>query len=254
LGRGTLRLREIRALITLAGSLAACGEQETADIDAVASEDNITVTSAMPEKREPCRIMGSSIDQDPNGLNVRAEPNAKSEVLGKLYSVADFEDEHGEESGAVQKLFGPQFTVTAVKGDWIQIIDAERVSEGPSVEKKNFTGAGWVHFSLVKAAPPQVDIYSNLNNGFEAPSERARIADPDGTTNYANAGRDTPDQPRLIACSGAWAKVRYQQSGKLGPNRRWIAYSKADIARRLPVEAWFKTGEADQAGDSKATR
>jgi hypothetical protein len=248
-----LKPQGVLALIALVGCVAACNQQQTADIDAVTSENNITVTSAMPEQREPCRILGSSIDQDPNGLNVRAEPNAKAEVLGKLYSVADFEDEHGEESSEVQELFGPQFTVTAVQGDWLKITDAEPISEGPGLEKKNFTGTGWVHFSLVKVAPPQVDIYSNLNNGFQGPDEKSPITDPDGTTNFANAGQDTPDQPRLLNCTGEWAQVRYQQSGKLGPDRKWIAYSKADIARRPPVEAWFKTGRSDQSTDTKAT-
>jgi hypothetical protein len=248
-----LKRAEFLALIALAGSVAACNKSESGNAPEAPSGAKITATSAAPQKSEPCSLKGWSIDQDPNGLNVRSAPNTRAEVLGKLYSVPDFEDEHGEEADAIEVLFGPTFTVSAVEGDWIQIIDAEPISEGPGVEKKNFVGAGWVHASLVRAASPQVDIYSNLNHGFEGPSERTQISDPDGTTNSINAGRDTPDQPRLIACSGPWAKVRYQQSGKLGPDRKWIAYSKADIAQRPPMEAWFKTGVADQSDDTKAT-
>ena len=38
----------------------------------------------LPEGTEPCSLGAWSVDRDPNGLNVRAEPSAKARVLGTL--------------------------------------------------------------------------------------------------------------------------------------------------------------------------
>jgi hypothetical protein len=169
--------------------------------------------AALPAGTVPCDLGAYSIDRDPKGLNVRAEPSVKAPVLGTLpppFKVR-MSDADGPKDG-----WRTEFTIVGFKDGWFLIEGAkppgkEYEREGrPLKYPKVYAGRGWVAANKVGA---------NFANGatrqgglFQAPHVDARwirITDHHGNELGAD---NSPD--RVLACSGLWALV--EKSGARG--------------------------------------
>jgi hypothetical protein len=168
----------------------------------------------------PCAITGESIDADPAGLRVHAEPRAGSRIVGKLYPGMDphvfF---HEEKPTLAEGLVGANFTVEAVDGDWLRIADVDPVTDGiapvGSLELvPNVQGSGWVHASMVRLIPT---IAEDLRTAPDGPRADAALF----------AGLDA----RIVGCRGAWAQLRLDGGGA-----GWLP-SRSNQARAAKIGA-----------------
>jgi hypothetical protein len=169
--------------------------------------------AALPAGTVPCDLGAYSIDRDPKGLNMRAEPSVKAPVLGTLPPPFKV---RGSDADGPTDGWRTEFTIVGFKDGWFLIEGArppgkEYEREGrPLKYPKVYAGRGWVASSKVGA---------NFANGatrvgglFQAPQVDARwtrVADRHGN----EIGSDSsPD--RILACSGLWALV--EKSGVRG--------------------------------------
>ena len=157
----------------------------------------------LPPGTEPCDHKGWSIDKDPAGLNVRAEPSTSAAILGKLpppYKLKLGGAENTPEGGWLT-----EFHIIGYRSGWFLIEGAsppgkayEDDARYPRNAPKPYAGRGWVAANKVGAA------FANgaIPEGglFQAPHPDARWTHAEGVT--------VGDSPaRIFACSGLWALV-----------------------------------------------
>ncbi|MDE5440654.1 SH3 domain-containing protein [Bradyrhizobium sp. CSA207] len=182
------------------------------DIDSAKLHADLAAKRAtLPEGTEPCDLGAWSIDKDPSGLNVRAEPSVKARVLGTLpppYRLKLGGSENTPEGGWLT-----EFRIIGFRDGWFLIEGAkppgknyEDETKYPRNAPKPYAGRGWVAANKVGAA------YANggtrMGGLFQAPFVDARwmpaqreLGDP----------IDTDGGPkRLLACSGFWSLVESQ--------------------------------------------
>jgi len=128
--------------------------------------------------QKTCQISAYVIDKDPQGLNVRANPNVNAEIKGKLPTNKD-------------AVF---LNITASQGNWVEITKPEDAS-GVAV----FQGKGWVYASKLGTSTrgykkKLVSVYSTPERG------RKQIGTIPSETSV-----------KLLGCQGKWAFVRYQK-------------------------------------------
>jgi SH3-like domain-containing protein len=140
------------------------------------SKKPIAVTQNSSSNQRSCQIGAYIIDKDPNGLNVRSEPNSQSKIIDTLPT----------------NNLGVIVDLTAAQGDWVQISKAE------SPGRLEFQGSGWVYAPLLGTSTrgystKSVSVYQSANNQTEAigkiPSQRS---------------------VKLLSCDRTWALVEYQ--------------------------------------------
>jgi hypothetical protein len=143
-----------------------------------------------------CDVVLNVDDPDPNGLNVRAAPNAKTgNVIGVLKPDGDWTEVH----------------VVGNSGGWLKIDHAETIDDdAPDGERSVFKGEGWVHVSKLGISELYVGGGTVIRN---------RPA-PDGA---ALLKLDTPDKEpkstRVIGCNGHYIQIEFD--GKTGWTRDW---------------------------------
>jgi hypothetical protein len=123
-----------------------------------------------------CNVTASVIDPDPAGTNVRKSPGG--DVAATLRAPRE-----GDDSIEVH--------VVAQAGDWFAIDRADLVGDA---RKTIFRGKGYMHHSVLGAG--------GLING-----EPIRSA-PDADSPRILASEEGDQQVHLLACSGAFMKVR----------------------------------------------
>jgi hypothetical protein len=164
--------------------------------------------ASLPDGTEPCDLRAWSADRDPKGLNVRAEPNAKSRVLGTMpppYRLKLGGSENTPDGGWLT-----EFRIVGFKDGWFLIEGAsppgkeyEDETRYPRNAPKPYGGRGWVASNKVGAA------YANggtrMGGLFQAPFTDAKWMPAQrelGGTLDADGG-----PKRLCACSGHWGLV-----------------------------------------------
>ncbi|MFB6420782.1 MULTISPECIES: SH3 domain-containing protein [Bradyrhizobium] len=162
----------------------------------------------LPEGTEPCALGAWSIDKDPAGLNVRAEPSVKARVLGTLpppYRLKLGGTENTPEGGWLT-----EFRIIGFRDGWFLIEGAKPPGKDYEDEKryprnapKPYAGRGWVAANKVGAS------YANgsarAGGLFQAP-----FVDAKWTPAQRELGGpvDADGGPkRLLACSGYWGLV-----------------------------------------------
>lgn len=138
-------------------------------------------------------------DPDPNGLNVRAEPKAKSKVLGTLPT-------------------STELTLVSSKNGWFKFtkpvaftprerVDWEQLKSGPQT--------GWVHGSMITTSlrlrwdnERRENFFSVYSEPSQSSTVLKRWVGPD------SPGSDIDAVRMLFACSGGWLKMTVEDANK----------------------------------------
>ena len=164
--------------------------------------------ATLPEGTEPCSLGAWSIDKDPAGLNVRAEPSTTARVLGTLpppYRLKLGGAENTPEGGWLT-----EFRIIGFKSGWFLIEgakppgkDYEDETRYPRSAPRPYAGRGWVAANKIGA---------NYANGgtragglFQAPFLDAKWTPAQRELGGPIDGDGGPK--RLLACSGYWGLV-----------------------------------------------
>jgi hypothetical protein len=164
--------------------------------------------ATLPDRTEPCSLGAWSIDKDPHGLNVRAEPSTTARVLGTLpppYRLKLGGAENTPDGGWLT-----EFRIIGFKNGWFLIEgarppgkDYEDEKRYPRSAPKPYAGRGWVAASKIGA---------NYANGgtragglFQAPFVDANWMPAQRELGGPIEGDGGPK--RLLACSGFWGLV-----------------------------------------------
>lgn len=185
------------------------GDDQIVDQAAALEDERRSDTPDLPKGVEPCSMTAWSIDKDPAGLNVRAEPNARAKVLGIVPPPRVVPKKY--------EALGPEpvraeFSVIGYRDGWflIEKIEAPGVAYDvpyPASLPKPFKGRGWVAGNRIGAAPAFTGLpYGRL---YQAPHVEARHEMRAG-------GTDNPFA-RVLACSGSWGHVEAE-----GGKRGWV--------------------------------
>jgi len=185
------------------------GDDAIVDEAAALEDERRSDTPNLPKGVEPCSLTAWSIDKDPVGLNVRAEPSVTAKILGivppprvapKKYEAVGPEPVKAE------------FSVIGYRDGWflIEKIEAPGVAYDipyPASLPKPFKGRGWVAGNKIGAAPA----FTGLPFGriYTAPHVEARYE-------MRTGGTDNPFA-RVLACSGSWGHVEAE-----GGKRGWV--------------------------------
>nr|WP_249141980.1 SH3 domain-containing protein [Bradyrhizobium diazoefficiens] len=164
--------------------------------------------AALPEGTEPCDLGAWSIDKDPGGLNVRAEPSAKARVLGTLpppYRLKLGGSENTPDGGWLT-----EFRIVGFREGWFLIEgatppgkDYEDEKRYPRNAPKPYAGRGWVASNKVGA--DYANGATRMGGLFQAPFVDARWMP---AQRELGGAIDTDGGPkRIFACSGFWALV-----------------------------------------------
>jgi hypothetical protein len=164
--------------------------------------------SILPAGTEPCALGAWSIDKDPNGLNVRAEPSVKARVLGTLpppYRLKLRGAENTPEGGWLT-----EFRIIGFRDGWFLIAGAKPPGKDYEDEKryprnapKPYAGRGWVAANKVGASYANGSI--RAGGLFQAPFIDAKWMPAQRELGGPIDGDGGPK--RLLACSGYWGLV-----------------------------------------------
>ena len=202
---GELRPRDA-ALASTLENLGGTGSDDT-DYDRLQAE-LLAKAKSLPAGTMPCDISGWNGDKDPKGLNVRAAPDVKSNVLGTLPAPYRFKARDGSEN-TPQGGWLTEFSIIGFKDGWFLIEGAEppgKNYEGESYPRnapKPYAGRGWVAANKVGAQ------YANgstrMGGLFQAPHTDAKWT----PAKNEFGGEITADggPKKILACSGFWALV-----------------------------------------------
>ena len=167
----------------------------------------------LPAGTTACEMGGYSIDMDPKGANVRAEPNRSARVLGKLAAPVKA-DPKTDEATPGDDLWRTEFRIIGHRDGWFLIEKAQHPFEsseyaaerGRRLPKtvKIYRGRGWVAAGLVGG---------QYSNGANLPTG-ALYAEPNADSARLPAmgklgGPISVDggPRRVLACQGDWVKV-----------------------------------------------
>ena len=165
--------------------------------------------SSLPAGTIPCDMYVWSEDKDLKGLNVRAEPNAQSKVLGTSPPPFKFKAKNKSEN-TPDGGWLTEFHVIGYKDGWFLIEGAQppgKRYEHESVYPKNpprpYSGRGWVAGN--KTGAQYANGSTKMGGLFQAPHVDAKWT-PANNSFGSEIGTDGGPK-RILACSGFWALV-----------------------------------------------
>jgi hypothetical protein len=143
-----------------------------------------------------CAFDAYSNDPDPNGLNVRANPNAQSPVLGRLPDA---------ESPVAGGPVAAEFHVIGTRNGWF-LIEGAHYRYGYRTRKAQpYSGRGWVSGTLITTGVRRLFLKS-------APSANAsnvvKLLGPGG-------GPSEIHLDAILGCSGNWFRVEIPLKGQV---------------------------------------
>ncbi|MBM3607548.1 MAG: SH3 domain-containing protein, partial [Alphaproteobacteria bacterium] len=160
-----------------------------------------------------CDMTGWSISRNPKGMEVRAGPDGKAKILGRLAPAKRAQMPEDEEFPPFENLWRTQFQITGYKDGWFQIGNAahpyEKTGSGYEHRRrllgmKSYAGRGWVRAETVggmlsnRARPEYGAIWQEPRAG--APKLPLKTdGRPWGEGSYAE---------RVFACQGEWVEVQ----------------------------------------------
>jgi hypothetical protein len=149
------------------------------------------IDAPAPAEAKPvaCSVTAHIRDPDPKGALIRRAPRHGAAVLARIRP----KRAGGKEIPRIVHISGQS-------GAWL------RVTSVRASGRRVFSGAGWIHNSLV---------WVTINNAVplrSAPSVKARV--------IGNTG-DVEATSRVFACRGGWVRVRHVDLGKEG----WLPHT-----------------------------
>lgn len=159
-----------------------------------------------PAGMKACALQAYSRDPDPAGLNVRAAPNGRAPILGKLPHVTN------AQSGSFDAIF----EIIGAKDGWLLIKGAKYDPDyGPIPHApKLYSGAGWVAGSLVGMGLLAHSLKSAPRD--DAPD----VVSLSGFDDSGGGGPQDVAFRSLLDCDGEWYRVELplkQEVGRLKP-------------------------------------
>lgn len=174
----------------------------------------------VPEDETECDLAGWSVDADPAGLNVRADPSTEARVIGTLPPYVERQDD--------APLIA-DFSITGSSAGWLRIEGARDYPRDNSAPPRpTYAGSGWVAGSFVRFA-----VQSSV--GFMRPDAGSDVVVDLGIHWLADVGTIR----RVVACSGEWALIEFALLYHLEPNFNLIPVSPKDPEARVQ-RAWFR--------------
>jgi hypothetical protein len=162
----------------------------------------------LPPGTEPCDLRAWSADPDPKGLNVRAEPDAKSKVLGTL--PPPYKLHMGGSENTPPNGWRTEFRIVGYRDGWFLVegarppgIQYEDETRYPKAAPKPYAGRGWVASSKVGAS--FANGYTRGGGLFQAPHADAHWVP--AKNHHGNPLDGDSGPKRILACSGLWALV-----------------------------------------------
>lgn len=147
----------------------------------------LAASVSVPADTVSCKLEGWSNDKDPNGLNVRAAPNASAPILARLPQRPQ------AENGALV-----EFEILGFKDGWVLIKGASYGDYGdPPPATPLYSAMGWVHGSRVGG---QLVGGQNVIGLYAEPRDSARRLPRPGNV-------DEVEVKALLDCTGLWAKI-----------------------------------------------
>jgi hypothetical protein len=142
-----------------------------------------------------CDVILNVDDPDPKGLNVRAEPNAKTGVVAVLKPIGDWTQVH----------------VVGQRGNWLRIDHAEAIDDSAEDGvREAFKGSGWVYTNKLGLS----ELYAG---------DGTVIRDKPARDGAELLRLDTPDlepkSTKVLGCEASFIKIEFD--GKIGWTDSW---------------------------------
>jgi len=173
---------------------------------------SVAIARPLPDGVTPCDMGGYSVDMDPQGANVRAEPARNARVVGKLAPPIKTGPKDEAEPG--DGLWRTTFRIIGFKDGWFLIEKGLHPFDDPenianmgrrsTGGVKTYTGRGWIAAGLVggqyanTGLPPEGALYAEPREDGQRFPARTRGGAPIG----ADGG-----PKKVLACLGDWVKV-----------------------------------------------
>jgi hypothetical protein len=169
----------------------------------------------LPTGTVSCDIAGMSMDADRKGLAVRAEPDAKARIVGRLAPPQRATKQDIEDTVYPgDKFWRTEFKIIGMRDDWVLIDQAMHPYNDPTRSSdfrrrstggvKTYAGQGWIPLKGVGGKltfwrhRPETGLYKEPDEKAERLPAKNALGDP-------LRGGNSPK--RLITCQGEWAKV-----------------------------------------------
>jgi hypothetical protein len=183
--------KAILGLILLAAGVTA--ESRAAEQPTPPAESTATAT---PVADVTCDVMLNVDDPDPKGLNVRAEPNAKTgKIVAVLKPIGDWTQVH----------------VVGQRGNWVHIDHAEAIDDSAENGMREvFKGDGWVYTNKLGLSELYVGDGTIIRDKpARDGAELLRIDTPDAE----------PKSTKVLGCEASFLKIEFD--GKVGWTDAW---------------------------------
>jgi hypothetical protein len=155
-----------------------------------------SAAATTPVSTVACDVVLNVDDPDPNGLNVRNAPDARTgKVVAVLKPDGDWTEVH----------------VVGQRGNWLQIDRADTIDDNAdNGERAVFRGRGWVHVSKLGI--------SELHVG-EGTVVRDRPAPKGAVLLRIDNDDQEPKSTRVLGCDASYIKIEFD--GRIGWTREW---------------------------------
>jgi SH3-like domain-containing protein len=147
--------------------------------------------SAVKTTEKSCDIQANVLDNDPNGLNVRATPDKSGKILSSLIM--------GDDQISLD-IIG-----TAGNG-WVKITNAWHGGRGDL-----FKDEGWVFATKLATGTKGFPNYASPAKLYSSPSKKSKVL----------MQIPSEDEVKILDCSGKWVKGSYKgTNGWLAPENQ----------------------------------
>ena len=169
----------------------------------------------LPADTAACSMSGFAISTDRKGTPVRAEPDAKAKILGRLAPPQKAREVDKEDVPPSDEVWRTQFQIIGFKEGWFLIENALHPYDDPNRRGvlgrrstggvKTYAGRGWISLAHVGGKYTYYHRTMPMGALWEQPDENAkRLA----AKNSGDAPIQGGNQPKkILGCAGEWVKV-----------------------------------------------
>lgn len=171
---------------------------------------------SLPPDTEACQISGYAISRDKAGTAVRAEPDAKAKIVGRLAPPQKVTKADMEDVPPADEVWRTEFQVIGFREGWFLIEKALHPYDDPDRRGtlgkrstggvKTYTGRGWI--ALKDVGGKYTYYHRTMPSGalYAEPREEATRLPAKNAMEYPIQGGNSPKT--ILACKGPWVKVQ----------------------------------------------